>query len=323
MNSQKGSKVSVIIPLYNQKLFIGEAIESILNQTYNNCEIIVVNDGSTDDPLPALEKYGKHIILINQDNKGLSGARNSGIKCASGKYIQFLDADDYLHPEKIRYQVESSEDNGALLSYCEIAQFDQSRQDAYLWYVGEIQDMFSHLYNFWHVYPTPIHSLLINREVFDKYGLFDEELKACEDRYFLSRLVVSGIDFLYIPIIGGFRRRHDSNMNKNRLDIVANAIKYYKKLNDEVGDQFFIENFGYKGFEMMCANLTYIYYLNDVAMGTGKSELKAIKKLMNEENVRFFAEPIPRGITLKRERLLLEAYLKRWIRNLKQILRIE
>jgi len=305
-------KVSVIIPLYNQKQFIGDAINSLLNQTYPIIEIIVVNDGSTDNPLPILEEYKDKIVLINQKNMGLAGARNTGIKYSSGEYIQFLDADDFLNKDKIKLQLDLAEMQNATVCYCEIAQYDNDSKHSYLRYIGEVKDMFSCLYNFWLPYPLPVHSLLLKREIFKKFGLFDEELKACEDRHFLSRIAAAGEKFNYFPFIGGFRRIHQFNMNIDRLHIIENTVKYYKKINRELGENFFIEKYGYTGHQMMCANLTYIYGLN-IAQGIEKTELKNILNILKNEKINFVAEPIPLDFEkYKLRRYFFNAYLRRW-----------
>ena len=316
MNFKNLPRISVIIPLFNQKQYVEEAVKSILEQTYPNIEIIVVNDGSTDNPFPVLEEYKENIILINQENKGLAGARNTGLKNCSGEYIQFLDADDFLHSEKIRLQLEFSRINNAMVSYCEIAQYNERTKQTYLSYIGKIDDMFSNLFNFWEPYPMPIHSLLIKKELFEKHGIFDEELRACEDRYFLSKLAVAGVKFNYFPFIGGLRRIHQYNMNKNRLYIFENTIKYYKKINKDLGDNFFVKKYGFSGYQMMCANLTYIYG-SDIAKGIEKVELKKISNLLKNEDINFAAEPIPLGFKkYKLRRFFLNAYLRRWWKKL-------
>ena len=96
--------ISIIIPAYNSEDYITECIESALNQTYNNIEIIVIDDGSTDKTLATIQIY-KNIIVIAQTNQGASCARNIGLKKARGKYIQFLDSDDILDSNKIATQV--------------------------------------------------------------------------------------------------------------------------------------------------------------------------------------------------------------------------
>ena len=312
MNSKGTPKVSIIIPLFNQKQFVGEAIESILNQTCKNIEIIVVNDGSTDDPIPTLKKYNDKIILINQENKGLAAARNAGIRRAGGEYIQFLDADDFLNSDKIKQQVEFNIHENCDISYCEVEQYHDETGHRERRHVGEIKDMFPHLYNFWNIYPLPVHSMIIRKDIFSKFGVFDEELTACEDRFFFSRLSASGVRFRYFPYMGGVRRLHEKSMNKNRLHIIKNTIEFYIKINNELGDRYFVDKFAYTGHEMMKANLTYIY-ATYTGEGACKSELRQIKGLLNENKLKFFADPIPgRMSVFKLQSLIISAHLRRW-----------
>lgn len=92
--------ISIVIPVYNVENFLERCITSVLNQTFENIEIILVNDGSTDNSLRICQQYEKidsRIFIINQENQGLSAARNSGINQARGKYICFIDSDDWIH----------------------------------------------------------------------------------------------------------------------------------------------------------------------------------------------------------------------------------
>src|SRR5947209_3032355 len=97
--------VSVIIPCYNAGAWLQEAIESCFNQTYGPIEIIVVDDGSEDDSLSIARSYGDGVRVLTGPRRGISSARNRGFEGSSGKFIQFLDADDYLLPEKIERDV--------------------------------------------------------------------------------------------------------------------------------------------------------------------------------------------------------------------------
>ncbi|MBI3978484.1 MAG: glycosyltransferase family 2 protein [Chloroflexi bacterium] len=97
--------VSVIIPTYNQAQYVGQAIESALGQTYGNTEIIVVNDGSTDEAFDVVARYGERVCQLVQSNAGLAAARNSGIRRARGEYIAFLDSDDVWLPGKLAAQM--------------------------------------------------------------------------------------------------------------------------------------------------------------------------------------------------------------------------
>lgn len=114
--------VSVIIPLYNAEKYIEETMESILNQTYKNIEIVVVDDGSKDQSASIVKnierKYPEQIKYILQKNQGVSVARNTGIENASGEYISFLDSDDLWHQTKIEKQMESMHKNNMNACYC-------------------------------------------------------------------------------------------------------------------------------------------------------------------------------------------------------------
>lgn len=92
-------KYSIIVPLYNSEKYLDECLNSIFKQTNQDFEIICVNDGSTDKSLDILNKYKEDITIINQENMGLSVARNNGVKKAKGKYIIFIDSDDYIEPK--------------------------------------------------------------------------------------------------------------------------------------------------------------------------------------------------------------------------------
>jgi glycosyltransferase involved in cell wall biosynthesis len=99
-------KVSVIIPTFNRERLVGRAIESVFQQTYTDYEIVVVDDGSTDNTTDVLKRFNGKIRYFYQKNAGISGARNRGLREATGEYIAFLDSDDTWVPEKLAVQVE-------------------------------------------------------------------------------------------------------------------------------------------------------------------------------------------------------------------------
>lgn len=101
----KNIQISVIIPAYNAENFISQAIDSVLRQTLKPLEIIVVNDGSTDNTNRVLDSYRENVVYIEQINSGVSAARNKGIKKAKGNWLAFLDADDYWESDKLEKQV--------------------------------------------------------------------------------------------------------------------------------------------------------------------------------------------------------------------------
>lgn len=114
MNQMKNDLISIIVPVYNVEKYIKKCLNSLIKQTYKNIEIIIVNDGSSDNSLSICQKFAeedKRIKIITQENKGLSGARNTGLSLAKGKYISFIDSDDYVsnnYIEKMYLAIKSS-----------------------------------------------------------------------------------------------------------------------------------------------------------------------------------------------------------------------
>ena len=105
-------KISIVVPVYNVESYLKQCIDSIVNQSFGNLEIICVNDGSTDSSCSILEAYkakDSRIRLVNQENRGVSSARNEGIKLATGNYIAFVDPDDYLEKDAFKVAIDNLE----------------------------------------------------------------------------------------------------------------------------------------------------------------------------------------------------------------------
>ena len=115
--------ISVIIPIYNVEKYLRKCIDSVINQTYRNIEIILVNDGSPDNCKNICEEYKEkdnRIIIINKENGGLSDARNAGIDIANGKYIAFIDSDDYVTDDYIEFMYNLIKDNDVNMAMCNV-----------------------------------------------------------------------------------------------------------------------------------------------------------------------------------------------------------
>lgn len=172
--------VSVIIPVYNRSNSLKDAVESVLLQTYKPSEIIVIDDGSFLPASTILKNYKSHIKIITlENNKGVSCARNEGIKKSTGKYIAFLDSDDIFLPKKIENQLQFMQDNGYYVSHTDefwyrkdrwVNQNNNSKK-----YGGYILDKITDRCR---ISPS---SLMVEREVFEKCGVFNENLEVCED----------------------------------------------------------------------------------------------------------------------------------------------
>ncbi|MDC8005065.1 glycosyltransferase family 2 protein [Aureisphaera galaxeae] len=121
--------VSIITPLYNAEAFIGQNIESVLNQTYENWEQIIVDDGSTDTSTSIVkawaEKDARIKLILNAENKGAAYSRNHATELAKGNYIAFLDSDDWWHPSKLEKQIESMQEKGVAVSFTSYVHMDE------------------------------------------------------------------------------------------------------------------------------------------------------------------------------------------------------
>ena len=116
------NKISVIIPTYNRENLIGKAITSALNQTYKNLEVLIIDDGSTDNTKEIIDKFSdKRVKYIKlKENLGSSNARNIGIKMATGKFISFQDSDDIFYPNKLEFQINNLINKKSVLDFCKI-----------------------------------------------------------------------------------------------------------------------------------------------------------------------------------------------------------
>ena len=115
------TKISVIVPVYNVEKYLSQCLDSIIKQTFTEFECICVNDGSTDNSLSILQEYAdkdKRIKIINQENKGLSGARNSALKVVNGKYITFIDSDDFVSSDYLEKLINVAEKENCDIVYC-------------------------------------------------------------------------------------------------------------------------------------------------------------------------------------------------------------
>lgn len=171
--------VSVIIPTYNRAAYLQKALQSVKEQTYQSLEIIVIDDGSTDDTGKMLENYGGQLRYFYQENRGISGARNAGIKSARGEFIAFLDSDDYWLPEKTAQQLalfKQHPEYALVAARCASIRLDGSYREKNRpgksgWV---LEDLFKA--NF-----IRTSAAMVKQECFKNIGLFDEELRECEE----------------------------------------------------------------------------------------------------------------------------------------------
>ncbi len=228
--------VSVVIPTYNYAHFVTGAVESALAQTYTDREVIVVDDGSTDDTRDRLAPFDGRIRYIHQENRGLSAARNTGIQAARGALVAFLDSDDLWHPEKLAVQARYLEEHP------EVALLASDHLDMHTSEIGEVDWPRFDGSRAIGAHPVSFEQLVIGsrfgacgvvarRWCFDEVGLFDETLRSAEDVdmwiRIASRFPVAKMEFsLWVY------RHHGASMHRVTARMELNTLRMIAKVFD-------------------------------------------------------------------------------------------
>jgi glycosyl transferase family 2 len=211
------SLVSVVIPSFNGGGYLGEAIDSALAQTYPAVEIVVVDDGSTDDTRARVARYGDRVRYLHQENRGLPGARNTGIRAARGSYLAFLDHDDRFLPEKLARQVavlEARPDVGLVYTGWHFIDGDGRRLPPTGWDRRD-GDVLADLIVENMIYPA---AAMVRKAPVDAVGGFDETLTGLEDWDLWLRLALRGVHWACVdePLLE--YRVHPGQMHKHGAD---------------------------------------------------------------------------------------------------------
>lgn len=227
--------ISVIIPTFNHSRFVSDAINSVLAQTYKNLEVIIVDDGSTDNTREVLKKYGSKIKYIYQNNKGLSAARNIGIKFSKGEFIAILDADDIWLSRKLELQMKMMEEctSSTGVVSCGVYIIDEEgkiiKEFVRKNYLSKI-NFFNELI-IKNIVSGGGSCALIRRVCFEKVGMFDENLKSAEDWDMWLRISkYFDIKYVEIPLvkIRVSERSMSSPINVSKM--LKNELQVLKKV---------------------------------------------------------------------------------------------
>jgi|YNPNPStandDraft_1061719.scaffolds.fasta_scaffold02918_6 glycosyltransferase involved in cell wall biosynthesis len=194
--------VSVLVPCYNAGRWVGETLDSVLAQTYRPLEIIVVDDGSTDDSAAVLERYAKQgVTVIRQENRGQTAALNRALELARGDFVQYLDADDLLHPAKVELQVARLQNRTRAVAMAEWARFRTTPQEAQFVPDRCWQDLdpVSWLVEAWEagggmLFPA---MWLLPRPVVEQAGPWNEHLTLNNDAEYFTRALLAAEEVLF------------------------------------------------------------------------------------------------------------------------------
>ena len=237
-------KVSIVIPIYNGSEYMGEAIDSALGQSYENIEVIVINDGSNDDGKTdeiALS-YGNKIKYFRKENGGVATALNLGIKKMKGSYFSWLSHDDMYYPNKIEEQIKYISKHDDIIIYSDVEYID--KKSKVLWI-----DKYNIKENEKFIFNLMVHgpngcSLLIPRECFDKVGYFDSNYRFTQD-YRLWFLLAKKYKFFHIPFVlikGRVHEYQDSERKKASADSERDDLYIWFMNNISKSEEVFLSD---------------------------------------------------------------------------------
>lgn len=304
----EGKKVSIIIPAYNAEAYLHETVDSVLKQIYKDIEIIIIDDGSEDKTSEIADQYAlidKRVVVVHQKNKGLSSARNEGIKVSSGELLFFLDSDDWIEPECINELVKCQSDSSAdIVFFGYIREYLRKSVDNFVcknnqvFEKGEKQDIF-----LFDMRTITAWGKLYTRDVIGNIR-FDEKMFTAEDVDFnfqvyerVNKAVYLANCFLHYRILPKSAiHGYDSN--------ISNKFKYpIQKIRERMSEGADVQKYAYYSF----AAIAYIVICqNGVALNSKlslaekKAELKEISNLDWAkdlfENTRYIRIPFSRKI---------------------------
>jgi len=248
MNSTTRPLISVVIPCFNGETFLADSIDSVLNQTYPNIELIVVDDGSTDNSSVIMNQYTDKIITITQANAGLPSARNSGIKIAKGEFIAFLDADDYWDKDFILEMHTAIQHSNAGIAYCgwQNIGLTGARGNPFIPPDYEIDP--EKIPKLIENARWPVHAALVRMNVCNKINGFNPLLKSCEDFAFWIRTATTN-KIVLVPKVLAYYRHHGEQMTSNRLRITTYRLRVQQEFINEFPD--IADNLGHKKIQQL------------------------------------------------------------------------
>lgn len=302
--------LSIVIPVYNVEKYLTKCLNSILKQELKNFEVILVNDGSTDNSLKVCQEFSNRdarVSVINQKNAGVSAARNAGIKLAIGKYIGFVDPDDWISPKMYTHLLKEAEDNGSDVVICDYFEvrgevyhpikINLTSKELVNGDICEqlIKPMIANEQIGMNTVWGCVWRLLIKKELISKHNIyFDESIPLMEDLIFTFNILsvsqkVKYVDecyYYYLIRTGSAVTSFRENLLENNLNVYNKLIASAKKHNKLNELEIF---FKYRYITTMIDSLLNICKLENKKSVSAK--IKAIKTICNDETLcKYFRE---------------------------------
>ncbi|MDQ3047220.1 MAG: glycosyltransferase [Bacteroidota bacterium] len=255
--------VSIIIPSYNYAHLLPETLKNVSEQSFHDWECLVIDDGSTDSTKEVMANFSakdSRYRYIHQVNSGPQVARNNGIEKSKGDFIQFLDADDLLEPEKLKVQTEILQNQQADIVYSDMRYFSSAKPTEHF-YSMSLNKSADHPWmqkvsgsgsvivrSLLKENIMVINSPLIRKSVFEKHGYFDESLKFNEDWELWLRFAVNGVSFLYdeTPGTKALVRVHEHSYSRDRFKMYVYGLKVCLGIRNKLNDKDFLRTIAIK-----------------------------------------------------------------------------
>ncbi len=228
-------KVSIVIPIYNGEKYLTSSLDSAVNQTYDNIEIIAINDGSSDNSLDILKEYEDKITILTKKNGGTGSALNTGIRKMNGQWLKWLSQDDILYPNSVEKLIEASNEVENKKQWIFVSNYERIdsagnvlKRPGNRW--PEVENNFDFNVVLLHHYFGNVNSSLIHKSALDDYGLFDERPDIPPDyELWLRYCLLYNVKLFYLPEILLKYRKHQESFSaktsKKEWEIMNSKIK--------------------------------------------------------------------------------------------------
>lgn len=293
-------KISVIVPVYNVEKYVGKCLDSIINQSYHDLEIIIVDDGSTDESPKICNEFAitdQRIKLIHQNNRGVSIARNTGLKQASGEYVAFVDSDDWLEPsmyENMVLQIRKMQDldvvmcDSVLISpllKVKATEFIRKGHYSNSQIVAELYPVLIVTENFEKIPIVSACTSLIKRNLLIKHNIrFEGDLKYGEDYLFMAQVIICSVSYYYLKdhFYYNYRQYNESRSKKLQADWWSNLLTLNKKLKELLADSSEFDFARQLKLQLIHSAL----FLSNAIINNGdiqiRQKVKMLRRLFNE-----------------------------------------
>jgi glycosyltransferase involved in cell wall biosynthesis len=314
--------VSIIIPVYNTEKWLAESIESALNQTYHNKEIIIVDDGSTDSSYQIAKSYESDIVRVfQQENKGGSSARNYGFEKSHGEFIQYLDADDLIDNIKIEAQVNFVKKMPKAVSYCNWCYLINSEEDE-KFHLSDPQlplnkrNLLYSLLNEDRFIAN--HSFLWPRQAILDTGPWDVELTRVQDADFFIRAYFKGIKFVFFNEIYAYYRKNyfydiKSISSIDNIDKIESKVKLLEKTAFLLIDNNMIDEYKLPLSRKFYNRAREAIWFSDEIATHAYNMFRSLSRDFNKSPKNFSAYIVRRLIFIQKKDLFFEDYFKKLI----------